>query len=121
MLQRTQDGRHAAGRHEARSAGSSPAGRVQPQVVEVMREVGVDLEGRVPQMLEQADVGWADLVVTMGCGDACPSLPGKRYVDWKLRDPDGLPLGEVRRLRDEIATLTRELAVNEPSATGNVL
>ena len=95
--------RLAAGdEHEARSAGSAPADRVHPEVVEVMREVGVDLEGRVPRGLEGTDVEWAELVVTMGCGDACPVLPGKRYVDWELTDPAGLPADEVRAVRDEI-------------------
>ena len=95
--------RLAAGdEHEARSAGSAPADRVHPEVVEVMREVGVDLEGRVPRGLEVTDVEWAELVVTMGCGDACPVLPGKRYVDWELTDPAGLPADEVRAVRDEI-------------------
>jgi arsenate reductase (thioredoxin) len=94
--------RAAAGEHDSRSAGSAPAERVHPEVVEVMREVGVDLEGRIPRGLDRSDVEWADVVVTMGCGDACPVLPGKRYVDWELTDPAGLPLDEVRRLRDEV-------------------
>ena len=92
----------ADGRHEARSAGTEPAERVHPEVVEVMRERGVELGGRVPHRLELADVEWADLVVTMGCGDACPVLPGKRYVDWELDDPSGRPPDEVRAVRDEI-------------------
>ena len=94
--------RAAGGEHEARSAGSAPAERVHPEVVEVMREVGIDLEGRVPRALDVTDVEWAELVVTMGCGDACPVLPGKRYVDWELPDPAGLPVDEVRTVRDEI-------------------
>ena len=94
--------RAAGGEHEARSAGSAPAERVHPEVVEVMREVGIDLEGRVPRALDVTDVEWAELVVTMGCGDACPVLPGKRYVDWELPDPAGLPVDEVRAVRDEI-------------------
>jgi len=93
----------AGGRHEARSRGSKPAGHVHPEVVEAMRDVGVDLSGRVPRGLERADAEWADVVVTMGCGDACPVLPGKRYVDWELPDPAGKPLQEVRAVRDEIA------------------
>ena len=92
----------AGGRHEARSAGTMPAERVHPEVVEAMRELGVDLAERTPRRLETADAEWADVVVTMGCGDACPYIPGKRYVDWSLRDPKGLPLGEVRAIRDEI-------------------
>lgn len=90
-------------RHEARSAGTTPADRVHPEVVEAMGELGVDLAGRVPHKLDFADAEWADVVVTMGCGDACPYIPGKRYVDWSLRDPKGLPLDEVRAIRDEIA------------------
>src|SRR5581483_8773840 len=92
-----------------RSAGSSPAGHVHPEVVEAMREVGVDLAGRVPRRLEQADAEWADVVVTMGCGDACPYVPGKRYEDWDLPDPAGKPLPEVRATRDEIEDRVREL------------
>jgi arsenate reductase len=88
---------------EARSAGTAPADRVHAEVVEVMREVGIDLEDRKPHRLDDADAEWADVVVTMGCGDACPVLPGKRYVDWALDDPAGKPLDEVRRIRDEIA------------------
>ena len=94
--------REVDGRHEARSAGSRPAGRVHPEVVDVMREVGVDLADRAPHRLERADLEWADLVITMGCGDECPVVPGKRYVDWELPDPAGRPLSEVRGVRDEI-------------------
>jgi arsenate reductase len=89
--------------HEARSAGTEPADHVHPEVVEAMRELGVDLAARVPHKLDLADAEWADVVVTMGCGDACPYIPGKRYIDWNLRDPKGLPLDEVRAIRDEIA------------------
>jgi arsenate reductase (thioredoxin) len=89
--------------HEARSAGSNPAVRVQPEVIEVMRELGVDLSERAPRRLERADAEWADVVVTMGCGDACPVILGKRYIDWELDDPAGQPLGRVREIRDEIA------------------
>jgi arsenate reductase len=92
----------AGGRHEGRSAGSEPAERVHPEVVDAMRELEVDLEGRVPRRLERVDVEWADLVVTMGCGDACPVIPGKRYVDWELDDPAGRSPDEVRAIRDEI-------------------
>ena len=95
--------RAANGRHEARSAGSNPAGHVHPEVVEVMRELDVDLAGRTPHRLDRSDVEWADLVVTMGCGDACPVIPGKRYVDWDLQDPAGRPVAAVREGRDEIA------------------
>jgi arsenate reductase (thioredoxin) len=93
----------AEGRHEARSAGSRPTTRVHPEVVEVMRELDIDLAGRTPRALDRSDAEWADVVVTMGCGDECPVVPGKRYVDWELDDPAGLPPAEVRRVRDEIA------------------
>jgi arsenate reductase len=92
-----------------RSAGTDPAPAVHPEVVEVMRERGVDLSGRTPRALSREDVEWADVVVTMGCGDACPYIPGKRYVDWELRDPAGKPLDEVRAIRDEIERRLREL------------
>ena len=103
----------ADGRHEARSAGTTPAGRVHPEVVEAMREVGLDVSGQTPQKLTD-DLGrWADVVVTMGCGDECPFIPGKRYLDWDLPDPKGRPLEEVREVRDEIdrrvASLLAEL------------
>ena len=105
--------RAADGRHEARSAGSRPAERVHPEVVEAMDEIGVDISGRVPRGLERADAEWADVVVTMGCGDECPVVPGKRYLDWDLEDPAGRSLEDVRRIRDEIAgrvdALLREL------------
>jgi arsenate reductase len=97
------------GRHEARSAGSRPAERIHPETVEVMGELDVDLTGRTPQRLERPDVEWADLVVTMGCGDECPVVPGKRYVDWQLDDPAGRPLTEVRRVRDEIERRVSDL------------
>jgi arsenate reductase len=84
---------------EARSAGSQPAGELHEAVVEALEEVGIDVSGRTPSALEREDVEWADLVVTMGCGDACPVLPGKEYVDWNLPDPAGLCLEEVRELR----------------------
>jgi protein-tyrosine-phosphatase len=93
----------AQGRHEAKSAGTTPGERVHPEVVEVMHELGVDLSNRRPQMLTRELAEWADVVVTMGCGDACPYVPGKRYIDWDLEDPKGRPVGEVRATRDEIA------------------
>jgi arsenate reductase len=93
----------------ARSAGSNPAGAVHPNVVEAMREVGVELDGRVSRKLERDDVEWADLVVTMGCGDACPVLPGKRYVDWDLPDPAGAGPEATREIRDEIARRVADL------------
>jgi arsenate reductase (thioredoxin) len=95
---------------EARSAGSQPAGEVHPEVVEAMREVGIDLSARVPTPIDLADVEWAEVVVTMGCGDACPVFPGKRYVDWNLADPAGRPLDEVRELRNDIGRRVTNLA-----------
>jgi arsenate reductase (thioredoxin) len=109
----------AEGRHEARSAGTAPAEKVHPEVVEVMRELDFELAGRVPHRLERADADWADVVVTMGCGDACPYIPGKRYVDWELPDPAGRPIEDVRAVRDEIDVRVRalvdELAGVEPA------
>ena len=96
---------------EARSAGSDPGGEVHPEVVEKMRELGIELSDRRPRRLETADAEWADVVVTMGCGDACPVIPGTRYVDWELEDPAGKPPDEVRRIRDRIQSLTSDLAV----------
>jgi arsenate reductase len=84
---------------DARSAGSKPAEHLHEAVVEALEEVGIDVSGRVPKALTHADVEWADLVVTMGCGDACPYIPGKEYLDWELPDPVGLCLEEVRELR----------------------
>ena len=101
--------RAAAGHHEARSAGTEPGERVHPEVVEVMTELGIDLAGRMPRELTTADAEWADVVVTMGCGDKCPYIPGKRYLDWELEDPKGRPLEEVRRTRDEIDRSVTEL------------
>jgi arsenate reductase (thioredoxin) len=95
--------RAADGRHEARSAGSRPADEVHPEVAEAMRELDVELWGRKPRVLERSDTEWADVVVTMGCGDECPVIPGKPYVDWDLDDPAGRPPAEVRAIRDEIA------------------
>ena len=94
---------------EARSAGSRPAAAVHPVVVEALDEVGIDVSDRVPHALDEDDVRWADLVVTMGCGDACPYLPGKQYIDWNLADPAGLCLDEVRELREDIARRVAEL------------
>jgi arsenate reductase len=94
--------RAAARRHEARSAGSRPAAHLHPAVVDVIHESGIELAGRTPRLLTVADMEWADVVVTMGCGDECPYVPGRRYLDWELLDPDGRPLPEIRRIRDEI-------------------
>ena len=101
---------HVAGeRHAARSAGSRPAGHVHPEVVRAMRDLDVDLADRVPHALAQGDAEWADVVVTMGCGDACPVVPGRRYVDWELDDPAGRGADEVRAIRDDIARRVRAL------------
>jgi arsenate reductase len=95
--------RTAGGRHQALSAGTTPAERVHPEVVEVMREVGIDLSDRTPRRLTTELAEQADVVVTMGCGDECPYIPGRRYLDWDLEDPKGRPLDEVRATRDDIA------------------
>jgi arsenate reductase len=95
--------RHLAGDSvEVRSAGSEPKERINPVAVEAMREVGIDITGAVPQRLETEAVQESDVIVTMGCGDACPIFPGKRYEDWELTDPAGQPIEVVRRVRDEI-------------------
>jgi arsenate reductase len=102
--------RAATGQHEARSAGSRPAAAVHPEVVRVMRELDVELADRTPRALADADAVWADVVVTMGCGDACPYIPGKRYLDWELDDPAGRSPEQVRAIRDEIARRVELLA-----------
>ena len=119
--------RAAEGRHRALSAGSEadPDGRVHPEVVSVMNELGIDLSGRRPQRLSQELATEADVVVTMGCGDACPYIPGKRYIDWELPDPKGRPIDEVRRLRDEIAERVQQLVAElddteEPASSAAV-
>lgn len=105
--------RAAHGRHDSESAGTEPGERIHPEVAAVMNEIGVDLSGRTPQKLTTELAEWADVVVTMGCGDACPYIPGKRYLDWDLPDPKGRPVEEVRALRDDIerrvTDLVREL------------
>jgi arsenate reductase (thioredoxin) len=101
--------RAAGDRHEARSAGTTPAERVHPEVVEAMAELDIDLAGRVPHELSREDAEWADVVVTMGCGDECPYIPGKRYLDWDLPDPKGRSLAEVRTTCEEIARRVTEL------------
>jgi len=101
--------RAADGRHEARSAGTAPAAHLHPEVVEAMGELGIDLSGRVPRELTDDDARWADVVVTMGCGDECPYVSGRRYVDWELPDPAGRSLEEVRVVREEIDGRVREL------------
>jgi arsenate reductase (thioredoxin) len=102
--------RVANGRHQARSAGTRPADQVHPVVVEAMREVGIDVGGRQPQKLTDDLAQWADVVVTMGCGDECPFIPGTRYIDWDLPDPAGQPLAQVRRVRDDIGVRVRDLS-----------
>jgi arsenate reductase (thioredoxin) len=104
--------RAAGGRHEADSAGTTPGERVHPEVVEVMREVGIDLSDRTPRKLTTEAAERADVVVTMGCGDECPYIPGKRYLDWDLDDPRGRPVEEVRATRDEIARRVEELVAS---------
>src|SRR6478609_495297 len=92
--------RAAGGRHAALSAGTTPGDRVHPEVVEVMNELGIDLAARVPQLLSTELAEQADVVVTMGCGDSCPYIPGKRYIDWELVDPKDKSVEEVRAIRD---------------------
>lgn len=94
--------RAAGGRHSADSAGTTPADRIHPGVLAAMREIGIDLADRRPRLLTRDLAEQADVIVTMGCGDQCPYVPGKRYIDWDLRDPAGLELDEVRGIRDEI-------------------
>lgn len=101
--------RAADGRHAAASAGTAPADRVHPEVVEVMRELGIDVADRRPKLLTRQLAEQADVVVTMGCGDECPFIPGKRYIDWDLDDPKGRPVEEVRVTRDEIAQRVADL------------
>ena len=109
------------GGHQVRSAGSRAEAHLHPEVVEAMDEIGYDLSDRTPRQLEpEADAAWADVVVTMGCGDVCPVLPGKSYVDWGLEDPAGQSVERVRELRDEIeqrvAALARELDSTHPAS-----
>jgi arsenate reductase (thioredoxin) len=108
--------RAAGGRHSAESAGSiaDPNGHVHPEVVEVMRELGIDLSDRRPQRLTTELAQRADVVVTMGCGDACPYIPGKRYLDWDLPDPSGQAIEAVRALREEIAQRVDALIAELP-------
>jgi protein-tyrosine-phosphatase len=94
--------RAADGRHAALSAGTTPGDRVHPEVVQVMAELNIDLSDRKPQRLTHDLAEQADVVVTMGCGDECPFIPGKRYLDWDLPDPKGRPVDDVRGIRDQI-------------------
>jgi protein-tyrosine-phosphatase len=100
--------RAADGRHQARSAGSSPGTAVHPQVLEALAELTVDASDHVPHKLDNEDVAWADVVVAT-CDDACPVIPGKRYVSWRLPDPKNLPLEQVRAIRDQITQRVEEL------------
>jgi protein-tyrosine-phosphatase len=99
----------SGGRVRVRSAGSDPAERINPAVVEALREVGIDVSHEFPKPLSDNAVRAADVVVTMGCGDACPVYPGKRYEDWEIDDPEGKSLADVRRIRDEIDARVRAL------------
>ena len=100
---------HAQGRVRVRSAGSEPADRVNPVVAQVMAEIGLDVSQELPRKLLTEDVAASDVVITMGCGDACPIFPGKRYEDWVLTDPAGEGPDEVRRIRDDIDQRVRQL------------
>jgi len=104
-----------------RSAGSAPASEVNPVVVEAMREIGIDISPEFPKPLADEAVEAADVVITMGCGDACPIYPGKRYLDWEVEDPAGQPIEVVRRIREEIRRrvvgLLRELGISGNDAT----
>ncbi len=102
--------RAANGLHTSDSAGTTPADRVHPEVESAMSEIGIDLSDRKPQLLTRELAERADVVVTMGCGDECPYIPGKRYIDWDLPDPKGQELDQVRATRDEIAHRVEELA-----------
>jgi protein-tyrosine-phosphatase len=102
--------RAARGAHTAWSAGTTPADRVHPEVVAVMRELDIDVSERKPQLLTRELAERADVVVTIGCGDQCPYIPGKRYIDWDLQDPKGQPIERVREIRDDIAQRVEQLA-----------
>jgi protein-tyrosine-phosphatase len=101
--------RAADGIHTALSAGTMPAEHIHPEVVEVMRELDIELSDRTPRLLTRQLAERADVIVTMGCGDQCPYIPGKRYIDWELPDPQGRPRAEVRATRDEIERRVSEL------------
>ncbi|MFC9255743.1 arsenate reductase ArsC [Amycolatopsis thailandensis] len=100
---------HAAGRVAVRSAGSAPAGEINPAVAAVMAELGIDVSREFPKRLTTDAVEAADVVITMGCGDACPVFPGKRYLDWQVDDPAGRAVDQIRPIRDEIDRRVREL------------
>ncbi len=94
---------------EVRSAGSAPADSINPSVVEAMLEVGIDISHEMPKVLTTSAVEQSDVVITMGCGDACPFFPGKRYLDWPLQDPAGQGVAAIRPIRDEIKRLVEDL------------
>jgi arsenate reductase len=108
---------HAQGRVTVRSAGSAPADTINSAVVQVMNEIGLDLSEESPKPLTTEAVHTADVVITMGCGDACPVFPGKRYLDWALEDPAGKPVEQVRPIRDDIDRRVRELLAELSPAT----
>jgi arsenate reductase (thioredoxin) len=110
---------HAAGRVRVRSAGSAPADRVNPAVAAALAETGLDISKEFPKPLTDEVARAADVIVTMGCGDACPVYPGKRYLDWQLPDPAGKPLEEVRPIRDEIDRRVQELIAELVPAAGS--
>ncbi len=110
--------REAGDRIDVRSAGSEPAERLNPAVVEAMAELGIDISSERPKLLEDGAVRAADVVITMGCGDACPVYPGKRYEDWELEDPAGKDVETVRAIRDEIAEWVSVLAADLRGADG---
>ena len=101
--------RLSGGRVSVRSAGSMPADTINPRVVEAMAELGIDLANEAPKVLSDNAVRESDVVITMGCGDACPIFPGKRYLDWQVEDPAGKPLDSVRRIRDQIQSRVEAL------------
>jgi protein-tyrosine-phosphatase len=101
--------RAAHGEHTALSAGTTPADHVHPEVIEVMRELDIDLSDRTPQLLTCELAEQADIIVTMGCRDQCPFVPGKRYIDWELPDPSGQPIEQVRDIRDAINSCVNQL------------
>lgn len=110
----------AADRVEVRSAGSEPASSINAVVVKAMLEIGIDISSEIPKVLTTEAVQESDIVITMGCGDACPFFPGKRYLDWKLTDPTGGSLEDIRPIRDEIQKLIVNL-INDLEREGRVL
>jgi len=104
--------REAAGRVRVTSAGSQPADQLNPAVVQAMAEIGIDISREIPKRLTAEKVRTAEIVITMGCGDACPAYPGRRYLDWDLPDPAGLELQAVRPIRDAIHQLVRALVAD---------